>query len=416
LPEPPPIDADRALEETEEWWNEWSQRSTFQGKYRDAVQRSLLVLKGLTFAPTGGLVAAPTTSLPEHIGGSRNWDYRFCWIRDATITLNSLLSAGYVEEARAWREWLLRAVAGSPSEVQIMYGIRGERRLFEHELPWLCGYESSTPVRIGNGAFGQLQLDVWGELMDAMHQCRRAGLDNANSWGLERALLTELELRWREPDEGIWEVRGPRRHFTHSKVMAWVAFDRGVQAIETFGLEGPVERWREARDAIHAEVCERAYCDRLGAFAQYYGAETLDASVLMMPLVGFLPASDPRIVGTVEAVQKHLSRGGLVCRYNTREDLDGLPPGEGAFLACSFWLVDCLVMLGRRQQASELMDRLLALRNDVGLLAEEYDTVLCRQVGNFPQAFSHLALIDAARALAYPEESPVQQRTDQPHE
>lgn len=402
LPERAPVEPELAVEQTERHWKQWSAKSTYHGRYREAVQRSLLTLKGLTYAPTGGLVAAPTTSLPEQLGGVRNWDYRYCWIRDATITLYSLLSAGYEEEARAWREWLLRAVAGSPAEVQILYGIRGERRLPEYELPWLPGYEGSRPVRIGNGAHDQLQLDVWGELMDTMHLCRSSGLENDNSWRLEKALLDTLESRWHEPDEGIWEVRGPRRHFTHSKVMAWVAFDRGIQAIESFGRGGPLERWRSIRAEIHNEVCQRAFNPSLKAFTQYYGSTGLDASLLLIPRVGFLPATDARVRGTIEAVERGLNRGGLIARYVTTGDLDGLPPGEGVFLPCSFWLVDCLVRLGRRAEAVALMDRLLALRNDVGLLSEEYDVQEQRLVGNFPQAFSHLALVRSALALADP--------------
>jgi GH15 family glucan-1,4-alpha-glucosidase len=392
------------------WWSRWSELSTYSGRYRDAVQRSLIVLKALTYAPTGGIVAAPTTSLPEQLGGSRNWDYRYCWLRDATITLYTLLLSGHTEEARAWREWLLRAIAGSPSQIQIMYGLGGERRLTEYELPWLPGYEGSRPVRIGNAAHGQLQLDVYGELLDAMHQCRCRGLESAAGWRLERALLDFLESNWQLPDRGIWEVRGASRQFTHSKLMAWVAFDRAVQAVERFGRDGPAERWRALADQIHGEVCARGFSQRRGAFTQSYGSDDLDASLLLMPLVGFLPASDPRVKGTVAAIERDLMVGGLVERYHARPEVDGLPEGEGAFLACSFWLVDNLVLQGRRKDAELLFERLLALRNDVGLLSEEYDVAHQRQVGNFPQAFSHLALVDAAQALSEPSDRPAEHR------
>ena len=402
--EPEPVDAEVAVRETEQWWSQWSSLSTYSGRYREAVQRSLIVLKALTYAPTGGIVAAATTSLPEQLGGGRNWDYRYCWLRDATITLYSMLLAGYTSEARAWRAWLLRAVAGSPSQIQVMYGIAGERRLTESELPWLPGYEDSKPVRVGNGAYNQLQLDVFGELMDAMHRCRLAGIDDASGWTLERALLIHLEDHWDRPDEGIWEVRGPRRHFTHSKLMAWVAFDRGVKAVEHFGLEGPVERWRALAQRIHDELCARAFSVKQNAFAQSYDSDELDAAVLLIPLVGFLPASDPRVQSTVAAIQRELVVDGLVQRYRTDPALDGLQGGEGAFLACSFWLVDNLVLLDRREEAERLFERLLALRNDLGLLAEEYDSRARRLVGNFPQAFSHLALVDAAQGLSEPKE------------
>ncbi|HYO97924.1 MAG TPA: glycoside hydrolase family 15 protein [Polyangiaceae bacterium] len=402
--EPEPVDAEVAVRETEQWWSQWSALSTYSGRYREAVQRSLIVLKALTYAPTGGIVAAPTTSLPEQLGGGRNWDYRYCWLRDATITLYSMLLAGYTSEARAWRAWLLRAVAGSPSQIQVMYGIAGERRLTESELPWLPGYEDSQPVRVGNGAYNQLQLDVFGELMDAMHRCRIAGIDDASGWTLERALLIHLEDHWDTPDEGIWEGRGPRRHFTHSKLMAWVAFDRGVKAVEHFGLEGPAERWRALAQRIHDEVCARAFSVKQNAFAQSYDSDELDAAVLLIPLVGFLPASDPRVQSTVAAIQRELVVDGLVQRYRTDPALDGLEGGEGAFLACSFWLVDNLVLLDRREEAQRLFERLLTLRNDLGLLAEEYDSRARRLVGNFPQAFSHLALVDAAQGLSEPKE------------
>ncbi len=367
------------------------------------LRRSLLTLKALTFHPTGGIVAAATTSLPEQLGGVRNWDYRYCWLRDATFTLQSLMIAGYTEEAAAWRDWLLRAVAGQPSEMQTMYGPAGERRLPEWEADWLPGYEGSRPVRIGNAAVNQFQLDVYGEVMDALHQARRAGIDSDGpSWAFQCELMRFLSDAWREPDEGIWEVRGPRRHFTHSKVMAWVAFDRAVTAVETYGREGPVDEWRRTRDEIHAEVCANGWSEEKGSFVQYYGATEVDAALLLMPLVGFLPIDDPRIVATVDTIRHDLCVDGLVRRYrDDRPEVDGLPPGEGSFLACSFWLVDNLAMLGRHDEAVELFERLLALRNDVGLLGEEYDSAAGRLVGNFPQAFSHVALVNAAYGLTH---------------
>ena len=411
---PPPAAARSAyagLVATRERWHAWSNRSTYRGEYPDAVRRSLLVLKALTYGPTGGIVAAPTTSLPERIGGERNWDYRFCWLRDATITLYALLISGYHEEACAFRGWLMRAVAGSPSQVQVIYGIAGERRLPETVLPWLPGYAGSRPVRIGNGAHTQLQLDVIGELLDAMHQCRRQGLADAESWTLECSLLRFLEERWREPDEGIWEVRGPRRHFTYSKVMAWVAFDRAVKAIEQFGCKGPLEHFRALREEIHRDVCERGFCQSKGAFSHWYGSEDVDASLLLIPLVGFLPPNDPRVQGTLAAVERELLVDDcFVLRYRTQSHVDGLPEGEGAFLACSFWLVSNYVMQGRREQARKLFEQLLALRNDVGLLAEEYDPDAGRMLGNFPQAFSHLALVDAAQALSEESHAPPEHR------
>jgi GH15 family glucan-1,4-alpha-glucosidase len=399
-PEPAPIDALGAVEATTRWWQAWSQRCSFEGPWRDAVVRSLITLKALTYAPTGGLVAAPTTSLPERLGGVRNWDYRYCWLRDATFALYALMIGGYVEEARAWREWLLRAVAGQPAQAKILYGVAGERLLPEWELSWLPGYEKSAPVRIGNAAAGQFQLDVYGEVADALHCARRAGIEpDENAWRLEKALVAFVESTWSEPDEGIWEVRGPRRPFTHSRVMAWVALDRAVKGVERFGLDGPVERWRAVRDAIHADVCRHGYDAEIGAFVQFYGSKLLDASLLMIPLVGFLPCEDGRVRGTVQAIERHLARDGFVARYHTDPDVDGLPPGEGAFLPCSFWLADNLALLGRRTEARELFERLLAVRNDVGLLSEEYDPDAGRLLGNFPQSFSHVGLVNTARNL-----------------
>ncbi len=400
-PLPPRIDEARALDDTESFWTEWSSQCTFEGEWADAVHRSLITLKALTYQPTGGIVAAPTTSLPEQLGGARNWDYRFCWLRDATLTLLALMDAGYYQEAGAWRDWLLRAAAGSPSQVQIMYGLAGERRLQEWEVPWLAGYEGATPIRIGNAAHGQIQLDVYGEVMDALHQARRGGLPrNLEAWRFQCALIDHLKTVWQEPDRGIWEVRGLPQQFTHSKVMAWVAIDRAVKDAATFGLECPMEEWRELRDRIHADVCEKGYDAELGTFVQAYGSKQLDASLLLLPLVGFLPADDPRIRRTIEAIEAHLVADGFVMRYDTSDTDDGLPPGEGAFLACSFWLVDCLMLLGRHDDARKLFARLLALRNDLGLLAEEYDPRVGRLVGNFPQAFSHIALIDSALNLS----------------
>jgi GH15 family glucan-1,4-alpha-glucosidase len=406
--EPPPreLEADRSLEETEVFWSEWASRCEYDGEWRDDVMRSLTVLKALTYAPTGGIVAAPTTSIPEAIGGVRNWDYRYCWLRDATFALYALLISGYTAEARAWRDWLLRAVAGDPADLQIMYGPAGERRLTELELPWLPGYEGSKPVRIGNAASDQLQLDVYGEVLDAMHQARRAGLEPYDTaWSLQAKMLDYLEQLWQEPDEGIWEVRGPRRDFVHSKVMAWVAFDRAVKAVERYDRPGDVERWRRCRHEIHQEVCREGFDAELGSFVQSYGSKILDASLLMIPLVGFLPANDPRVRGTIEAVERELCRDGFVLRYPIGDeiaDVDGLPPGEGAFLPCTFWLVDCLHLIGRQDEARQIFRRLLALRNDLGLLSEEYDTQARRLVGNFPQAFTHVGLVNSAYNLSKP--------------
>jgi GH15 family glucan-1,4-alpha-glucosidase len=400
--EDPPdrIDPEVALSETESFWREWNGKRTIElpPEWRDLLHRSLMVLKTLTYAPTGGIVAAPTTSLPEWIGGVRNWDYRYCWLRDATLTLLALLQADHVDEALEWRKWLLRAVAGDPSDIQIMYGVAGERRLTEFELPWLPGYESSTPVRIGNAASEQVQIDVFGEVMDALYQARAHGLGKeSHAWALQKTLLVYLELAWQEPDEGIWEIRGEPRHFVHSKVMAWVAFDRAVRSVEEQGLDGDADEWRTVRDAIHAQVCERGFDQELGSFVQSYGSKELDASLLLLPLVGFMPASDPRIRGTIEAIEANLRQDGLVLRYRThREGVDGLPPGEGVFLPCSFWLVDCYELLGRSAEARALFDRLVGLANDVGLLSEEYDPASGRLLGNFPQAFTHLALVNSA--------------------
>jgi len=401
LPPPPRTDALQALAATEAWWREWCGRCTYDGPWRDQVLRSLITLKALTYAPTGGIVAAPTTSLPEKIGGVRNWDYRYCWLRDATYTLYALMIGGYTEEALAWRNWLLRAVAGDPSTMHIMYGVHGERRLPEMELPWLPGYEESRPVRVGNQAATQLQLDVYGEVMDVLHVARRAGLPRDDeAWEVQRVLLRHLEGAWREPDEGIWEVRGPRRHFTHSKVMVWVAFDRAVKAVERFGREGPVDRWRQVREEVHAEVCREGFDERRNTFTQYYGSHALDASLLMIPLVGFLPATDPRVSGTVRAIERDLVVDGFVQRYRTHEDVDGLPPGEGTFTACTFWLADNYQLQGRFEDARRVFERVLGVCNDLGLMAEQYDPAAGRQLGNFPQAFSHVMLINTARNLA----------------
>ncbi|MCX4535977.1 glycoside hydrolase family 15 protein [Streptomyces sp. NPDC002596] len=403
--EPPGLpDPEGSLEATEDFWREWVEQCTYHGPYREAVVRSLITLKALTYAPTGGIVAAPTTSLPEDIGGSRNWDYRYTWLRDAAITLSSLLRTGYREEARAWREWLLRAVAGDPENLQIMYGIAGERELGEAELDWLPGYENSGPVRVGNGAAGQLQLDVYGEVIEALHLAHMTGLTrNDYATGLQLKLISYLENHWDEPDEGIWEVRGPRRHFVHSKVMAWVAVDRTIKLIESGDIDGPLERWRELRDDIHRDVCENGYDKERNTFTQSYGSRELDASLLLIPQMGFLPPDDKRVIGTIEAIQRELStEDGFVLRYPTKgEDagVDGLEGDEGAFLACSFWLADDLAMIGRVDEARQLFERLLSLRNDLGLLAEEWDPRLQRQVGNFPQAFSHVPLIDTALRL-----------------
>ncbi len=404
LEAPRSADADKALRVTEQFWNKWVRRCTYRGELREPVIRSLLTLKTLAYTPTGGIVAAPTTSIPECIGGKRNWDYRFCWLRDATLSLLALMDAGYYQEAGAWRDWLLRAAAGSPDQVQIMYGLAGERMLLEWEVGWLPGYEFSRPVRIGNAAHQQLQLDVYGEVMDALHQARSGGIsESAEAWELQKALAEHLAGIWDQPDHGIWESRGEPQQFTHSKVMAWVAIDRAVKSAEQFGLEGPVDQWKALRQRIHEDVCEHGFNTKLGSFVQSYGSELLDASLLMIPLVGFLPASDARVRGTVECIERRLLADGFVMRYDTRASNDGLPPGEGAFLACSFWLADNYVLLGRTDDARKLFDRLLSLRNDVGLLSEEYDAKLGRQVGNFPQAFSHVAMLSTAFNLGHAE-------------
>ena len=401
-PPPMPVDPDAALEATERWWREWCGLCTYKGKWSDAVSGSLVVLKALTYAPTGGIVAAPTTSLPEFIGTTRNWDYRFCWVRDATFSLYALLAAGYHEEAAAWREWLLRAAAGRPQDLQVCYGVAGERDLPERTLGWLSGYGGSRPVRIGNAAVNQLQLDVYGELMDSMHVARGAGLDPDNAaWRVQRVLLDFLESIWSKPDNGIWEVRGPRRHFTHSKMMAWVAFDRAVKAVEQAKLDGPAEHWRKLCRRIHDEICAKGYDARRGTFVQYYGAKQTDASLLLIPVVGFLPANDPRVRGTVRIVERELMVDGFVLRYPTETGVDGLPPGEGVFLPCSFWLADNYALAGRHRKATALFERLLAVRNDVGLFAEEYDPRAHRMLGNFPQAFTHVGLINTACNLEH---------------
>ncbi len=402
-PEPENLDADAALRATEAWWHDWVANCTYQGPYRDAVVRSLITLRALIYEPTGGIVAAPTTSLPEDIGGVRNWDYRFCWLRDASLTLRAFAATGHTEEAAAWREWLLRAIAGDPADLQILYGLAGERRLPEWQADWLPGYEGSAPVRIGNAAANQLQLDVYGEVIDALWSARHAGLDpSPDAWNIELVMLDWLEQHWAEPDEGLWEVRGPRRHFVHSKVLAWAAFDRSIRTARRSGLHAPVHRWEQTRDTIHAQVCAKGYDARRNTFTQSYGSAELDAATLLIPVLGFLPGTDPRVAGTVEAVRSQLLAGGFLRRYDTSSAEDGLPGGEGAFLACSFWLADALHLCRRTAEATDLFERLLGLRNDLGLLAEEFDPRYDRQVGNFPQAFSHIALVNTAVGLAHP--------------
>jgi GH15 family glucan-1,4-alpha-glucosidase len=412
---PRTVEPFEALNDTERWWTSWSKQLAYEGPHRDMVARSLMVLKALTYQPTGAIVAAPTTSLPEWPGGVRNWDYRYCWLRDATLTLYALMQGGYRHEARAWREWLLRAAAGDPSELQIMYGVAGERRLPEFEADWLSGYEGSRPVHIGNAAHEQMQLDVYGELIEALYESRRFGIPPDHwSWELEQALLDSLETKWQQPDEGIWEIRGERRHFTHSKVMAWVAFDRAVKSAEHMPLEGPIDKWRRIRDQIHAEVCARGFDATANTFTQSYGRPEVDASLLMIPLVGFLPATDERVIGTVRAVERELMLNGFLRRYRTepQHSPDGLPSGEGVFLPCSFWLADVYVQLGRRDEAERLFKRLCGLANDLGLLSEEYDPIAERQLGNFPQAFTHLALVNTAFNLSGHPASAAVQRKD----
>jgi len=409
---PEPAEPEDDLDVVEAGWKKWTSRNKLGGPWSDAVTRSLITLKALTYGPTGGIVAAPTTSLPEHIGGQRNWDYRFCWLRDSTLTLLALMNAGYYDEAEKWRQWLLRSVAGNPNQVQIMYGIAGERRLTEWQVGWLPGYENSAPVRIGNAAHNQLQLDVLGELMDTLHQARCGGLAaNADGWGLEIEFLKHLEKIWESEDSGIWEVRGVEEDFVYSKVMAWVAFDRAIKSAQQFKLAGDVAHWKQLRDKIHADVCANGYDDKRKSFVRAYGSKELDASLLLLPAVGFLKPEDPRIVNTINAIERELTVDGLVLRYDTELADDGLPPGEGFFLACSFWLVDAFAMLGQRDKAVALFERLLKLRNDVGLLSEEYDLRARRQVGNFPQALSHLALVNSASNLAH-REKPAEQRAD----
>jgi len=411
--QPVPIDPHKALQDTEKFWADWIDQQTFDGEYADAIRRSLITLKALTYRPTGGIVAAPTTSLPEEIGGPRNWDYRYCWLRDATFTLLALMNAGHYEEAKAWRDWLVRAAAGSPDQLQIMYGIRGERHLLEWEVDWLEGYRKSKPVRIGNAASEQLQLDVYGEVADALLHAQLGGIKaREHDLDLLSALAHHLSDIWQQPDSGIWESRGGKQHFTYSKVMAWVAFDRTIKNAEQFGLVGNLKAWRQIRDKIHQEVCHEGWNPQLQSFTQSYGSKELDASLLLLPIVGFLPVSDPRIVGTVDAIQKRLMRNGLLLRYDTGTSDDGLPPGEGAFLACTFWLVQALSLLGRRDEAKRKFEELLALRNDVGLLSEEYDTRHKRLVGNFPQALSHIALVNAALELTQGESSGHTRRKD----
>ncbi len=413
---PPKVDGMKAMEQVRTRWDNWSKHHIPKGEYSEAILRSLLTLKALTHHRTGGIVAAPTCSLPEGIGGERNWDYRYCWLRDSTFTLFALMEGGFVAEAKSWRDWLIRAIAGSPDQMQIMYGVAGERRLMEFELPELSGYEGSKPVRVGNAASEQLQLDVYGEVLDALYQARLRGLEKSDvGWNLQRSLVRQLEKVWHQPDEGIWEIRGPRRHFVHSKVMAWVGVDRAIRSIQEFGEEGPLERWIRLRADIHEQVCRFGFSKGVNSFVQYYGSKELDASLLLLPLVGFLPPDDPRILGTLEAIEKNLVFDGLVARYNTHSNVDGLKGEEGAFLACSFWLVDNFVQQNRIGEARKLFEHLLSLRNDVGLLSEEYDPKECRMLGNFPQAFSHLAMVISAYNLqAHDGDKPSRSRSRRP--
>jgi GH15 family glucan-1,4-alpha-glucosidase len=397
----PAADTRRELEHTERLWHRWTRRCKIRGRWQQAVMRSLITLKALQYKPTGGIIAAPTTSLPEQLGGVRNWDYRYCWLRDATFTLNALLLAGFITEATEWREWLLRAVAGSAADLQILYSVTGERRLEESQLPWLPGYEGASPVRVGNAAFGQFQLDVYGEVMDTLHLARISGLSpEPAAWKLQLALIESLESHWQLPDDGIWEIRGPQRHFTHSKIMAWVAFDRVIRDAQRDRLKAPLARWKGIREAIHAQVCEEGVDRRRNAFVQSYGSTQLDASLLLIPQVGFLPADDPRVLATITAIERELLVDGLLQRYSTQTGVDALPAGEGAFLPCSFWLADCYALTGRRADSEALFERLLSLRNDVGLFAEEYDPRGGRMLGNFPQALTHMALVNTARILS----------------
>ena len=410
-PLPEPVDVEERLRATEEFWTEWAGRNKIEGPWNEAVTRSLITLKALTYAPTGGMAAAATASLPECIGGQRNWDYRFCWLRDATLTLLALMNAGYYDEAQMWRDWLMRAAAGSPRQIQIMYGLRGERRLTEWEVTWLPGYENSQPVRIGNAAHNQLQLDIFGEVMDALHQARQGGLGaNEAGWAMQREFLAHLEQIWPDRDEGIWEVRSGREHFTYSKAMAWLAFDRAIKSAEAHNLPGPLDRWRKIRERIHNDVCAHGFNDELSSFVRSYGSKELDASLLLLPAIGFLPPQDPHIIGTIEAIERRLMHDGLVRRYDTGTSDDGLPAGEGMFLACSFWLADAYLMLGQRDDAVRLFERLLSLRNELGLLSEQYEPCTRRLVGNFPQAFSHLALVNTASNLAH-NRKPCEQRS-----
>ena len=406
------VDPQVDLKETEAAWMAWLEKSTNKGPYKKQVDRSLTVLKALTYGPTGGIVAAPTTSLPEQLGGVRNWDYRFCWLRDATLTLYALLSSGFTEEACAWRDWLLRSCAGQASQMQVIYGIGGERLLPESTLPWLSGYEKSAPVRVGNAAHTQIQLDIFGEIMDAMYSAGRSGLPaESEAWALQRGMIEYMEKSWDQPDEGMWEIRGPAQQFTHSKVMAWVALDRAVRGAEEMGLDGPLDRWRALRQQIHAEVCEKGFDRQRNTFVQAFGSKHMDASLLMIPQVGFLKPDDPRVAGTIAAIEKDLLVDGFLMRYDTGGKVDGLPPGEGAFLACTFWYADALHLVGRDDDAHRVFDRLLTVCNDVGLLAEEYDPVAKRQLGNFPQAFSHVGLVNTAHNLGQ-NHGPAKQRLE----